>query len=93
MTGCAVFELGILRGHSRDPSLKPELDSAWWAAPGLRLGLELPVAGPLLLGVAGELLVVLQKHEIVVDRPENRAIHTLPGLAQRGLVTLGIEVP
>ena len=93
MSACAAVEVGILRGHSREAGLEPALASALWAAPGLRLGLEVSLVGPVLLGVAGEWLAVLQKHEVVLDRPENRDVHVLPGHTQRGFVTLGIELP
>lgn len=93
MAGCAEFEVGLLMGHTRDQQTEPGFGFALWSAPGLRLGLDVTIAGPVKLGIASEGLLVLQTHEFVVDRPEAPLVHALPRFTQRGLASLDIELP
>jgi hypothetical protein len=72
-----VGSLGALRGSSTGLAASAQADSLW-AAVGLRAGAEIPVGGPFLARILGELQAPLTRTSLLVDQ---EAVWTTPALA------------
>lgn len=74
---CGVGMLGSF-SESGSGLAAPRSTSALYAATGLRLGLELPLRGPLFFVAHADGLVTLFRHTVEIDQ---RGVYTLPLLA------------
>jgi hypothetical protein len=75
---CAIGTFGALRGAGAGVGV-PRKETTFYSAAGARLGVELPIAGPLRLRARGDLLATITRTTLYVEDAEAWTTPTLQG--------------
>jgi hypothetical protein len=85
LVACALGSVGVIQGRGQGVSV-PRKQTTTYAAAGLRLGVEVPVVGPLALGVHGDVLANLTRTTLRLDGVEAWASSPIAGLLRAALL-------
>lgn len=85
LVACALGSAGVIQGRGRGVSV-PRKQTTTYAAAGARLGVEVPIVGPLSLGVHGDLLANLTRTTLRLDGTEAWSSPPIAGLVRGALL-------